>query len=194
LSVTVSAGRTRSILSGLAIDTTLSFTGDEVVSSGGNIEGQEAFVGGAAFGTTVGGGEIPEFFFGGTTVGSTICEGGGIAINTTGSSASCFGPVGDRANETVVLSGGTAYVEPGATGGSTILSGGTEIVASGGIVSGTVTFVSSGELILEESTTFGGTIFGLSNTSEKLDLADISFGSTTSMTYSGNTQSGTLTS
>ena len=168
---------------------------------------------------TVSSGNSPYVVSSGQTdTGDLVVNGGSIvdlsggAVDTTsaGSSGSLTIDLGGLASGTMVTSGGIVFVDGptigtqvsgGATeivsfGGidnGTTLIGGTEIVSSGGTVDGTVTFSGSGELILDQSSTFGGTISGLSNTSEKLDLADISFGSTTSMSYSGNTLSGTLT-
>ncbi|PWT84366.1 MAG: hypothetical protein C5B56_15750 [Proteobacteria bacterium] len=145
---------------------------------------------------------IGEFLFSGAAANGTVVNGGGVAnvydaTNGNTSSATVLGgstltvETGDVASNTIV-SGGTEIVQSGGTAAGTTLSGGTEVVSSGGIVSGVIDFVNSGELILDQSTKFGGTISGLSNTSEKLDLADIPFGPTTSMSYSGNALSGTL--
>src|SRR5262249_52498630 len=79
---------------------------------------------------------------------------------------------------------------------STTLEGGTEVVKSGGIVSGIVTFVGGGELTLDLST--GPNNFelaGFTATSDKLDLADIGYGAGTTVHFSeaSDDKSGTLT-
>ncbi|MGY8681589.1 hypothetical protein Q2941_27945 [Bradyrhizobium sp. UFLA05-153] len=68
-----------------------------------------------------------------------------------------------------------------------------------GAASGSVTFKGvTGTLILDHPTQFVGTIYGLSgngspSSSDILDLKDISFGSGTKVTYSGDTSGGILT-
>lgn len=68
-----------------------------------------------------------------------------------------------------------------------------------GADTGSVTFEgSTGNLILDHSTQFGGQILGLSGTgsvatSDQLDLKDIAYGSGTTASYSGTASGGTLT-
>ena len=168
-------------------------TGDLVVNGGSML----ILSGGVADTTTVDTGGILTIASGGIDNSTILSDGiaivsfGGTDLSTqiSGGEQNVYGTAGYA----TVFGGGIQTVEGGGIASGTTLDGGTEIVASGGAVGGTTTFVGSGELILDQSSTFGGTISGLSNIYEKLDLADISFGSTTSMTYSGNTLSGTLT-
>jgi autotransporter passenger strand-loop-strand repeat protein len=96
---------------------------------------------------------------------------------------------------TTVASGGVEVVSSGGTANGTVLGGGTEVVTAGGIAGGTVTFTTNGDLIVDQSTTsmtFGASVSGLANTSQTIDLADMSFNNV-GLTYSGGTTSGTLT-
>jgi autotransporter passenger strand-loop-strand repeat protein len=113
-----------------------------------------------------------------------------------------------------VLSGGTLDVLAGGTDGGTVIrSGGYEYVASGGtengikikggtleLASGSIAgprpirFTNGGTLELDSSVTFGGKISGF-GVPDNLDLADIAYGSDTSLSFTedSNDPSGTLT-
>ena len=65
----------------------------------------------------------------------------------------------------MVSSGGAFVVSSGGTVRGLTISGGTVDVVSGGIVSGTMTFVNSGQL-----TFFTGLVAGFSSTTTKMDL------------------------
>jgi hypothetical protein len=96
-----------------------------------------------------------------------------------------------------VANGGFELVESGSIDSGVTISGGTFDVASGGSTgSGPVTFASSGggTLQLDASVSFGGLVAGF-GAPDHLDLRDIAFGSSTSVSFveaAGGT-SGTLT-
>jgi hypothetical protein len=97
----------------------------------------------------------------------------------------------------MILSGGAQYVF-GAASGAVVSSGGNggamEVVSGGSTGSSAVTFSGGGELKLDASASFGGTVAGF-RPGDFLDLADVAFGSTTSVSFTEatSTQSGTLT-
>jgi autotransporter passenger strand-loop-strand repeat protein len=104
---------------------------------------------------------------------------------------------GGTASGTTVSSGGREVVYAGGTVSGITIGAGTLEVASGGSTgSGPVTFVSSGggTLQLDNSVSFGGTITGFGQP-EYLDLRDIAFGSNTTLNFTeaGNNLSGNLT-
>jgi autotransporter passenger strand-loop-strand repeat protein len=101
---------------------------------------------------------------------------------------------GGTANGTTINSGGTEYIFNGGSAGNTTIAGGTLEIMSGGTAgTGTIGFAGAGTLKLDHYTGFGTpTISGMVDTSQKIDLADISF-STATLGYSGNALSGTLT-
>ena len=104
---------------------------------------------------------------------------------------------GALASDTVVMSGGVEIVLSGGTASGATISGGFMNVTSGGSVgSGAVTFAGSGTLQLDDSQHFAGRIGGFQSVT-LLDLSDIPFvAGTTSATWnqvtSGSTASGTL--
>jgi autotransporter passenger strand-loop-strand repeat protein len=113
------------------------------------------------------------------------------------------------ANNAQILSGGTETVY-GSAVATTVDSGGFEQVAAGGIVNGatinggtleinsgataegTITFVSGGTLRVDGTGNFGASISGFSQP-DQLDLSAIAFGSSTTLSFTGNNSSGTLT-
>jgi autotransporter passenger strand-loop-strand repeat protein len=126
--------------------------------------------------------------------GYQVVEAGGIAIDTTLSGGDQY--VLGTATRTTVNSKSVQFVESGGTASDTTLSGGSEIVAAGATVNGTITFAGSGQLTLEQSTNVNNfQIAGFNAPSEKLDLADITFGPQTTVAFSeaSNGTSGTLT-
>jgi autotransporter passenger strand-loop-strand repeat protein len=105
---------------------------------------------------------------------------------------------GGTAITTLVSSGAIEIVAAGGIASATTISGGKLEVATGGSTgSGAVTFATSGGgiLQLDDSQHFGGLVAGFGQP-DFLDLRDIAFGSSTSVSYTsdnpGNT-SGTLT-
>jgi autotransporter passenger strand-loop-strand repeat protein len=81
----------------------------------------------------------------------------------------------------------------GTVSGTTLSGGGAEVVSSGGVVSGTVTFVSGGTLFVNDGLNFGGTLVGFNSATDILDLVNVPYlGSATVLSYtSTGTQSGT---
>ena len=108
---------------------------------------------------------------------------------------------GGKLTFATVLSGGDLTVSKGgsaasivvSSGGSATIAGGTLEITSGGSVGGAVTFAaSSGTLVLDQSTTFSGTVAGMT-AQDKLDLRDINFATVHVTPSFTNTTSGTLT-
>jgi autotransporter passenger strand-loop-strand repeat protein len=93
-----------------------------------------------------------------------------------------------------VGSGGSAYISSGgALSGATLNGGFLEILSGGTAGSTTIGFSSAGgTLRLDDSQHFGGWISGF-GVPGGIDLADIAFGSGTTLGYAGNASSGVLT-
>ena len=84
-------------------------------------------------------------------------------------------------------------VEAGATvSGATLVSGGLMLLQSGSTAGSSLITISSGTLALDDSVHFGGTVAGLANSTQKVDLTDIAYNSaTTSVTgYTSNGSNG----
>jgi autotransporter passenger strand-loop-strand repeat protein len=192
---TVDSGGVEVLVSaGTASGTIVNNGGIDVVTSGGTARGMIVNSGGIdvvvsagmASGTTVSNGGINIEVSGGTASGTTVSN-GGIDIVVSGGTA-----IGAS-----VDSGGLELVESGGIASATTISGGTFEVASGGSTgSGAVTFASGGggTLQLDASVSFGGLVAGF-GAPDHLDLRDIAFGSSTSVSFTeaaGGT-SGTLT-
>jgi serralysin len=186
---TVSGGGIEYVFSGgTESGTTVSGGGAEYVFSGGTstsatLNGGDQYVYGSASGTVVSTGSIQDILSGGTASSATINSGGAQYDNGTASS-------------TTVSGGGIEYVFSGSTASGTTLSGGSEIVMSGGIANGTITFAGSGQLTLNTSTNVNNfQISGFNASSDKLDLADITYSGKTTLSFAeaNNNTSGTLT-
>lgn len=80
----------------------------------------------------------------------------------------------------------------GGTLAGVTISGGIVEIKNGGAVLGTVVFQTSGTLQLWNSTSFGGAISGLATPTQLVDLMDIAYSSSTTVSYAGDTTSGTL--
>jgi autotransporter passenger strand-loop-strand repeat protein len=168
------------------------------VSSGGF---EYVFAGGSASGTVISNSGVAIDL--GTASGTMVLSGGTDIVEAgateTGAMVSSGGnqTVLGTANGTVLSTGGIEYVLAGGTASGITISGGYADVLSGGIVSGTVTFVSGGELVLHDSVAFGGLVAGFA-VPDSLDLVDIPYVSgTTTLSWtqltSGANASGTLT-
>jgi autotransporter passenger strand-loop-strand repeat protein len=120
----------------------------------------------------------------GTTVATIDIAGSYVTSNFhVGSGAGGTVEITDPASVATVSSGGIA-------GGKTI-EGGTLEITSGGSAGGRVTFAAnSGTLLLDHSTTFSGTVAGMTG-QDTLDLRDINF-ATATFTSAGTTASSTL--
>ena len=91
-----------------------------------------------------------------------------------------------------ISSGGTLEVGSGFSLASYVVSGGTNLeVMSSGTVSGVT--ISDGSLVLDDSQNFGGSIAGLTNSSQVVDLVDVSFSAGMTVAFSGTSTGGTLT-
>ena len=161
---------------------------------------------GSASGTTVLSGAVEYALSGGILNASHIAGfenifAGGSAVSTTlnsGGNAIVFSGGADIAAH--VNSGGMEVIFSGGIASAAIISGGTIEVHSGGSTgsgqANPVTFASSGggTLLLLDSVSYGGFVAGFGQP-DFIDLRDIAFGGSTSVTYSsgnpGNT-SGTL--
>jgi autotransporter passenger strand-loop-strand repeat protein len=101
---------------------------------------------------------------------------------------------GTTTSNVTVLSGGVETVSSGGVVTGTTIAGGTLEITSGGSVGGKVTFAAnSGTLLLDNSTTFSGTVAGMT-ARDTLDLRDINFATVvTPPSFIGTATSGTLT-
>jgi autotransporter passenger strand-loop-strand repeat protein len=102
---------------------------------------------------------------------------------------------GASGSSTTVDAGGLLIVGSGGVASATTISGGfVELGGGNGTGGGLITFAGGGELKLDQSTAFTGQIAGFA-VPDELDLADISFGAgtTLSFTEAGTNTSGTLT-
>jgi hypothetical protein len=73
------------------------------------------------------------------------------------------------------------------------LSGGLLEIKSGGTAGSSTSTISSGTLLLDDSQHFSGTVAGLADPTQVMDLADINFAALHPLQYSSSTGSGTLT-
>jgi len=129
---------------------------------------------------------------------ATVSSGGDLTISKGGSAASIvvssggdLNVAGTTTSNVTVSSGGTETVSSGGIASGTTIAGGIVEITSGGSTGGKVTFAAnSGTLLLDHSTTFSGTVAGMT-AQDTLDLRDINF-ATASLTSSGTTASSTL--
>ena len=106
-------------------------------------------------------------------------------------------PAGNAANLTGAAADLKSNLNSTTTTATSITISGTQQVELFGPSSVNVTFASgaAGTLLLDASSQFTGTIAGLNHAFpyDTIDLADIAFGSNTTLDYSGDTSGGTLT-
>jgi autotransporter passenger strand-loop-strand repeat protein len=155
---------------GLENGTKVSSGGIEVASSGGELLSASVLPGGVEYALsgglasgTIVNGGNEQILSGGTAAGATV-EGGGFLVVSSGGTVNG-----------ATISGATLEIQGGG------LTGSNPIIYSGGAA-----------LILDASANFIGTIAGFT-AGDYLDLRDIAFGSSTSMSFAGNNLSGTLT-
>jgi autotransporter passenger strand-loop-strand repeat protein len=160
--------------------------GYQLVEAGATATGTIVNSGGAEAVTGIDRGAIlsggTQYVFG-TASGAVVSSGGTQAVAS-----------GGTASGTVVDSGGFEFVASGGLAIGTTISGGSmEVVSGGSTGSSAVTFSGGGELRLDASVSFGGTVAGF-HSGDFLDLADIGFGSGTTVTFSeaASNLSGTL--
>jgi autotransporter passenger strand-loop-strand repeat protein len=155
-------------------------TARDLVLSGGGVD--FVYQGGVATGTVISSGSM-EYVYG-SAVGE-IVRSGGVANVYSGGTAS----------GATVASGGTEYIQQGGILAGATLSGGLIEIMSGG-TAGTsqIGFATSagGTLRLDDSQHFNGVISGF-GVPGSIDLRDIAFGSGTTLGYTDNGGSGTLT-
>ncbi len=96
-----------------------------------------------------------------------------------------------------MYSGGTEIISAGGSANGAVFSGGTAIMSTGAIASGTFGFAGDGDLVINQTTgtnvLFGGTVSGLTSSTQILDFANTSFGVNTTVSYANSGGSGTLT-
>jgi autotransporter passenger strand-loop-strand repeat protein len=179
-SATVVSGTTLDVLYGGVVSTITVSTGGNLVIDG-TVSAATVSAGGNV---TVGAWGTLDVTSGQTVLGVSVSSGGTQNV------------ISGTASGTTVGSGGREYVFSGGVDSGTTLNGGTEIVSAGGVVNGTITFgANGGLLVLEQSTGFAGRLGGFATSADQLDLADIAFDSSTTVSFveaTGNT-SGTLT-
>jgi autotransporter passenger strand-loop-strand repeat protein len=168
---TDSGGADIILAGGLASSTRISSGGIEVASNGGTSLSATVFAGGV------------EYALSGGVARGTLISGGNEQILSSG-----------RAVGATVEDGGFLVVSSeGMVNGATI-SGATAEIQSGGLTgTNPITYAGGAALILDDSANFSGTIAGFTD-GDYLDLKDIAFGSSTSMSFveAGNNLSGTL--
>ena len=187
------------------------------VASGGIVSGAtvvsattlDVLYGGVVSGVTVNSGG--NLVIDGTVSGATVAAGGNVTVAAWGtldvtsgqtvqgvsvSSGGTLNLIGGTAVGATIGSGGWEFVFSGGVDSGTTLNGGTEIVSAGGVANGITAFgANGGSLLLEQSTGFAGRIGGFTTSADHLDLADIAFGSSTTVSFveAGGNTSGTLT-
>jgi autotransporter passenger strand-loop-strand repeat protein len=221
---TVDAGGEENVYDGgIADGTTVNYGGEEFVSggtaSGTTVNaGTETVFAGVTHGTIITGTELtfnlPRGLHGHLVLeGEEFVGSGGVAVGTNvdqfgeqivSLGGVAIGTIVNNGGEQIVSSGGVAVgdtvygyelVQAGGVDTAVTISGGTFEVASGGSTgTSPVSFDGGGKLVLDASASFGGLVAGF-GVGAYLDLADISFGSGTSVgfTEAANNTSGTLT-
>jgi len=150
------------------------------VSSGG-IEVESS--GGKSLSATVLAGGV-EYALSGGVASATTINGGNEQILSGGSAVGAM-----------VDGGGFLVVSAGGTLDAPVIGGATVEIQSGGLTTANpITYAGGAALILDASANFSGTIVGFTD-GDFLDLKDIAFGSSTSMSFveAANNVSGTLT-
>jgi len=191
LSTTVLTGGIQYVLSGGTASATTDSGGVDIVLAGG-----------LESGTRVSSGGIEVASNGGTSLSATVFAGGveyalsgGVARGTLISGGNEQILSSGRAVGVTVEGGGSLVVSSGGMVNGATISGATAEIQSGGLTgTSPITYAGGAALILDASANFSGTIAGFT-AGDYLDLRDIAFGSTTSMSFveAGNNLSGTLT-
>ena len=165
--------------------------GVEKVSSGGVVSGA------SVADTTLSGGEV-DVLSGGKLTFATVSSGGelnvskgGVAASIVVSSDGNLNLAGTTTGNVTVSSGGTETVSSGGIASGTTIAGGTLEITSGGSDGGKVTFAANTGTLLLDSTTFSGTVAGMT-AQDTIDLRNFSFG-TVNVTSTITATSATLT-
>jgi autotransporter passenger strand-loop-strand repeat protein len=196
-----------------ATSTTIDGGGIEIVSSGGSAVGVtissggmlELFANATATGIAIASGGVVEVGSGATLTGYTVAGGATLEVMSGAkANATSIGAGGEElifahgsGSGTTIGASGYVDVSSGGTLSTTTVSGGTLELASGAIATA-ISFTSAGgDLVLDASQSFSGTIAGFASplgVTEEIDLRDIGFGPGTklSFTEASNHLSGTL--
>jgi autotransporter passenger strand-loop-strand repeat protein len=165
--------------------------GVETVSSGGVVSGA------SVADTTLSGGEV-DVLSGGKLTFATVLSGGELTVSKGGSAASIvvfsggnLNVAGTTTSNVTVSSGGTETVSAGGIAGGTTIAGGTVEITSGGSDGGKVTFAANSGTLQLDSTTFSGTVAGMTG-QDTIDLRNFNF-ATVNVTSSVTSASTTLT-
>jgi len=161
-------------------------TADQTVIGSGGVQ----TVQGTALHTTVNAGGEQRVYAGGTATGTTLNAGSvqvdwGNASGTTIDGGVQY--VWGTASGTTIASGAQHVGAGGSASGTTIGAGGLEYVHTGGTLTDVTFGGASAKLVLDQSSTFSGTIAGWQDSAE-LDLGDIAFGESTSFGYAANSE------
>jgi autotransporter passenger strand-loop-strand repeat protein len=193
--LSVSSGGVLNVAGRVTSGVTVFAGGVETVSSGGVASGA------SVADTTISGGEV-DVLSGGKLTSATVLSGGELNISKGGvagsivvSSNGALNLAGTTTGNVTVSSGGTETVSSGGIASGTTIADGTVEIASGGSTGGKVTFAAStnsGTLQLDNSTTFSGTVAGMT-AQDTLDLRDINFATVVVTPSFTNPTSGTLT-
>jgi autotransporter passenger strand-loop-strand repeat protein len=111
---------------------------------------------------------------------ATVSSGGALNVSSGGSAA-----------DIIVSSGGMETVSSGGVASGTTIAGGTLEISNGGSDGGKVTFAANTGTLLLDSTTFGGTVAGMTG-QDTIDLRNFNF-ATAQVTSSVTAASATLT-
>jgi autotransporter passenger strand-loop-strand repeat protein len=170
-------------------------TSNATVSSGAT---ETVFSGGTASNTTILSGATLVMSSGGGDVGTTISAGGTLAIGsgvsrtgyTVGSGAFFVVQSGATASATSVSAGSETVSSGGTLASATISAGGLVEIKSGGTAGSSTITILSGTLKLDDSQHFSGSIAGLANSAQVVDLVDINFAALQTVAFSGASSSG----
>jgi autotransporter passenger strand-loop-strand repeat protein len=167
---------------------------DTLIGSGAGMSARETVSsGGYADATNVDNTGLLVVLSGGLVVGAILS---GNDVGSPGSNGGLIVSSGGVAVGAWVNGGGLEDVRSGGTVSGAQLGGGTLEVESGGLVgSSSFAFLNGGTLKLDNSTAFpsSATIADFVSPTDHIDLADILYSTSTTLGYSGNTMSGTLT-
>ena len=187
----VSSGSELNVAGTITSNVSVFSDGIETVSSGGVVTGASAAR------TTISGGEV-DVLSGGRLGFATVSSGGVLNISSGGSAANIIVSSGGALNlagtttsNVTVFSGGTETVSSGGIASGTTIVGGTLEITSGGSDGGKATFAASTGTLLLDSTTFSGTVAGMT-AQDTIDLRNFNF-ATAQVTSSVTATSATLT-
>jgi autotransporter passenger strand-loop-strand repeat protein len=186
----VSSGSELNVAGTTTSNITVFSGGIETVSFGGVVTGASAAR------TTISG-EV-DLLSGGRLGFATVSSGGALNVSDGGSAANIIVSSGGTLNvagtttsNVTVSSGGMETVSSGGVASGTTIAGGTLEISNGGSDGGKVTFAANTGTLLLDSTTFGGTVAGMTG-QDTIDLRNFNF-ATAQVTSSVTAASATLT-